>query len=326
MNYWQADTGDLWETEEPLWSLIRDLRVTGAETARVHYQSSGWVLHHNTDLWRATTPVDGPWGIWPMGEVWLANQMWDHYEFREDLEFLRRQAYPAMKEAAEFALGALIEAPAGTPFAGRLVTNPSTSPENSYILNGKPEHMTYAPTMDIELIRELFENCRRAAEILATDAEFRSELDRTEGRLPPLQIGKRGQLQEWIEDYPEAEPAHRHVSHLYSLFPGHDISLKATPEFAAAVKKSLELRGDGGTGWSTVWRIALWARLQNPERAYANMRLLITEFTLPNMFDLRPPFQIDGNLGGPAAITEMLVEVTDNEISVLPAVPRALRR
>jgi alpha-L-fucosidase 2 len=321
MNYWQADAGDLWETEEPLWSLIRDLRVTGAETARVHYHSRGWVLHHNADLWRATTPVDGPWGIWPMAEAWLANQMWDHYEFSEDREFLRRQAYPAMKEAAEFVLGALIEAPVGTPFAGRLVTNPSTSPENQYILNGKPEHLTYAPTMDIELIRELFENCRRAAEILGTDAEFRLELDRTEKRLPPLQIGKRGQLQEWIEDYAEAEPAHRHVSHLYSLYPGHDISLEAAPEFAAATQKTLELRGDGGTGWSTVWRIALWARLRSAERAYANLRILITTSTLPNMFDLCPPFQIDGNLGGPAAITEMLIQSTPEEISVLPALP-----
>ena len=322
MNYWQADAGDLWETEAPLWALIRDLRVTGADTARVHYQSKGWVLHHNTDLWRATTPVDGPWGIWPTGGVWLADQMWNHYEFSGDREFLRRQAYPAMKEAAQFALGALVEAPAGTPFPGKLVTNPSTSPENQYLLNGKPHHLTYAPTMDIELIRELFENCQRAAEILGTDPEFRSELDRAEKRLPPMQVGKRGQLQEWIEDYPEVEPAHRHVSHLYSLYPGHGITLKTTPELAAAAKKSLELRGDGGTGWSTVWRVALWAQLQNPEHAYANLKILITTSTLPNMFDLCPPFQIDGNLGGPAAITEMLVQSTSDEIRVLPALPR----
>jgi len=322
MNYWQADTGDLWETEEPLWNLIRDLRVTGAETARVDYHSRGWVLHHNTDIWRATTPVDGPWGIWPVGELWLANQMWDHYEFSEDREFLQQQAYPAMKEAAEFALGVLVEAPAGTPFAGRLVTNPSTSPENQYILNGKHVNLTYAPTMDIELIRELFENCRRTAEILGTDAGFRSELEHTEKRLPPVQIGKRGQLQEWIEDYPEAEPAHRHVSHLYSLYPGHDIRLGTTPQFAAAAKKTLELRGDGSAGWSEVWRAALWARLQNPERAYANLKLLITKNTLPNMFDLGPPFQIDANLGGPAAITEMLIQSTPEEIIVLPALPQ----
>ncbi|HEV8369322.1 MAG TPA: glycoside hydrolase family 95 protein [Pyrinomonadaceae bacterium] len=321
MNYWQADVGDLWETQEPLWSLIRDLRVTGAETAHVQYHSKGWVLHHNTDIWRATTPVDGAWGVWPMGGVWLANQMFDHYEFSGDRDFLRREAYPAMKEAAEFALGLLVEATVGTVVAGQLVTNPSTSPENRYVLDGQAQTLTYAPTMDLELIRELFKNCRRAAEVLAIDAKFCSELERAEKRMPPLQVGKRGQLQEWIEDYEEVEPQHRHISHLYSLFPGHDISLKTTPELAAAAKKSLELRGDGGTGWSTVWRIALWARLQNPEHAYNNLKILINTSTLPNMFDLCPPFQIDGNLGGPAAISEMLVQSTPDEITVLPALP-----
>ena len=183
MNYWLADSGDLWEAQEPLWSLVRDLRVSGAHTADVHYGAHGWVLHHNTDLWRATTPVDGPWGLWPMGSVWLANQMWDHYEFSQDREFLAREAYPAMKGAAEFALDLLVTAPAGTRAAGQLVTNPSTSPENNYLVDGKGQSLTYASTMDLELVGELFERCRKAAATLGVDADL-LEASR-EGRLAP---------------------------------------------------------------------------------------------------------------------------------------------
>jgi len=256
-----------------------------------------------------------------MGAAWLANQMWQHYEYSEDNSFLRDDAYPAMKSAAEFVLDYLVEAPAGTPFAGKLVTNPSTSPENNYLIDGKKAGLTYAPTMDIELIAELFKNSIRAATVLNVDPTFREQLEHALQRLPPLQIGKQGQLQEWIEDFDEVEPQHRHVSHLYALYPGDDISLSSTPEYAAAAKKTLELRKDGGTGWSTVWRVALWARLNNPEHAYNNLKILMSTSTLPNMFDLCPPFQIDGNLGGPAAIAEMLVQSSKNEIIVLPALP-----
>jgi alpha-L-fucosidase 2 len=322
MNYWLADAGNLWETQEPLWRLVRDLRVSGADTARVHYGAKGWVLHHNTDLWRATTPVDGPWGLWPMGSLWLANQMWDHYEFSLDREFLAREAYPAMKGAAEFALDLLVPAPAGTRAAGRLVTNPSTSPENNFLVQGKGESLTYAASMDLQLVSELFERCQRAASILGVDADFARRLKEAGTRLPPLQIGARGQLQEWIEDYAEAEPAHRHVSHLYALYPGQGIDIHRTPALAAAAKRSLELRGDGGTGWAAAWRVALWARLGDGERAYANLRFLLTKSTLPNMFDLHPPFQIDGNLGGAAGITELLVQSTLDEIRLVPALPK----